>query len=70
MAHTETVTQTLTGNGLLFERTQKVGGKTLWWWISDERRVSKAQSQTYRHRETLKAYGCRWSKRRSANQFL
>lgn len=70
MAHTETVTQTLTGNGLLFERTEKVGGKTPWWWIKDARRVSKAQSQTYRHRETLKAYGCRWSRKRRAWYFI
>jgi len=70
MAHTETVTQTLTGNGLVFERTERPGGKVPWWWISDEHRVSKAQSQTYRHHETLKAYGCRWSKRRSAWYFI
>jgi hypothetical protein len=70
MSHLETVTQTLTGNGLVFERTERPGGKIPWWWISDERRVSKAQSQTYRHRETLKAYGCRWSKRRSAWYYI
>jgi len=70
MAHTETVTQTLTGNGLLFERTEKVGGKTPWWWIKDARRVSKTLSQTYRHREMLKAYGCRWSRKRRAWYYI
>ncbi len=65
MTHNETVTQRLTGNGLVIERTEKPSGLVPWWWISDASRVSKALSQTYRHRETLKAYGCRWSKRRS-----
>jgi len=64
MSPNETVTQTLTGNGLVIERTEIPGGKVPWHWIGDERRVSKAQSMTYRHRETLKAYGCRWSKKR------
>ena len=27
-------------------------------------------SQTYRHRETLKAYGCRWSKKRRQWYFI
>ena len=70
MAHTETVTQMMTGNGLVFERTERPGGKVPWWWVRDERRVSKAQSQTYRHRETLKAYGCRWSKKRRSWDFI
>jgi hypothetical protein len=70
MAQNETVTQTLTGNGLVFERTERPGGKAPWWWISDAKRVSKAQSQTYRHRETLKAYGCRWSRKRRAWYFI
>ncbi len=60
----ETVTLRLTGNGLVMERTELTDKPVPWWWISDERRVTKAQSQTYRHRETLKTYGCRWSKRR------
>lgn len=70
MEPNETVTQTLTGNGLVIERSEKVGAKIPWHWIRDEHKVSKAQSQTYRHRETLKAYGCRWSKRRSAWYFI
>jgi hypothetical protein len=70
MSPNENVTQTLTGNGLVFERTERPGGKVPWWWVRDERQVSKAQSQTYRHRETLKAYGCRWSKRRTAWYFI
>lgn len=70
MTHTETVTQTLTGSGLVFERTERPGGKVPWWWVRDERHVSKAQSQTYRHRETLKAYGCRWSKKRRSWYFI
>ena len=70
MTHNETVTLCLTGNGLVFERTEKPGGKVPWWWVRDERRVSKAQSQTYRHRETLKAYGCRWSKKRRAWYYI
>jgi len=70
MSLNETVTQTLTGNGLVFERTERPGGKIPWWWVRDERQVSKAQSQTYRHRETLKAYGCRWSKKRRAWYYI
>ena len=34
MAHDETVTQTLTGNGLLIERTEKPDGVVPWWWIN------------------------------------
>jgi hypothetical protein len=70
MSHDETVTQTLTGNGLLIERTEKPGGVVPWWWISDERPLPKSLSQTYRHRETLRAYGCRWSKRRKQWYFI
>jgi hypothetical protein len=70
MTHNETITLSLTGNGLVFERTEKPGGKVPWWWVRDERRVSKAQSQTYRHRETLKAYGCRWSKKRRSWYYI
>ncbi len=66
MTHNETVTQRLTGNGLVIECREKSGGSTPWWWVQDERRVSKALSQTYRHRETLEANGCRWSKKRAA----
>ncbi len=60
-----TTTDRLAGNGLVIERTEKEGG-TPWFWISDEHRVSKSQSQTYRHRDTLKASGCRWSTKRHA----
>lgn len=70
MTANETVTQRLVGNGLVIERTEKPGGKVPWWWIADERRVSKALSQTYRHRETLKAYGCRWSRKRRAWYYI
>ncbi len=70
MSHDETVTQTLTGNGLAIERTEKPGGLIPWWWIGDERHMPKSLSQTYRHRETLKAYGCRWSKRRKQWYFI
>lgn len=70
MSPNETITQTLIGNGLVFERTERPGGKIPWWWVRDERPVSKAQSQTYRHRETLKAYGCRWSKKRRSWYFI
>ena len=70
MPHDETVTQTLTGNGLVIERTEKPGGVVPWWWIGDERHVPKSLSQTYRHREILKAYGCRWSKRRSSWYYI
>lgn len=65
MSQDEHVTQTLTGNGLVIERTEKPGGLVPWWWIGDERHMPKALSQTYRHRDLLKAYGCRWSKRRT-----
>ena len=61
----ETVIRCLTGNGLVMELTEIPGGKEPWWWVGDERRASKALSQTYRHRTLLKAYGCRWSKRRA-----
>lgn len=70
MPHGETITQTVSGNGLVFERTEKPGGKVPWWWLRDVRRVSKALSQTYRHRETLKAYGCRWSRKRRAWYYI
>ncbi len=70
MSQNETITQTLTGNGLVFARTERPGTPQPWWWISDAKRVPKAESQTYRHRETLKAYGCRWSKRRLAWYFI
>ncbi len=70
MTHIETVTQRLTGNGLVIERTEKSSGSTPWWWVSDESHVSKAHSQTYRHRETLKANGCRWSKKRAAWYYI
>lgn len=70
MSPNETVTQTLTGNGLIFERTERPGGTVPWWWVRDERHMSKAQSQTYRHRETLKTYGCRWSKKRRSWYFI
>lgn len=70
MSPNEAITQILTGNGLVFERTERPGGKVPWWWVRDERQVSKAQSQTYRHRETLKAYGCRWSKKRRSWYFI
>jgi hypothetical protein len=62
----ETVTECLVGNGLVIERTEKECGGTPWWWIMDERRVSKANSQTYHHRDILKANGCRWSNKRRA----
>ena len=64
MTPNEIVTEQLTGNGLVIERTEKNGGSIPWWWISDERRVSKAHSQTYAHRELIKANGCRWSQKR------
>ncbi len=70
MTPNETVTQRLAGNGLVIERTEKSGGSTPWWWVQDEHRVSKAHSQTYRHRETLKANGCRWSKKRGAWYYI
>jgi hypothetical protein len=70
MTPNETVTQRLAGNGLVIERTEKSGGSTPWWWVSDESHVSKAHSQTYRHRETLKANGCRWSKRRASWYYI
>ncbi len=70
MTHNETVTQRLTGNGLVIERTEKPGGLVPWYWITDGRHVPKSLSQTYLHRETLKTYGCRWSKRRTAWYFI
>jgi hypothetical protein len=70
MTPNETVTQCLTGNGLVIERTEKSGGATPWFWIADKHRISKSQSQTYRYREILKANGCRWSKKRNSWYFI
>jgi hypothetical protein len=64
MTRNETVTRRMTGNGLVIERTERVGGAIPWWWIADASRVPKTLSQTYHHREMLKAYGCRWSHKR------
>jgi len=70
MAQNERVIHRLSGNGLVMTCTEKPGGLTPWWWSADEGRVTKANSQTYRHRERLRAYGCRWSKKRSAWYYI
>lgn len=58
---------TITGNGMVLEWKRGYEDKPPCWWIRDERRVSKAQSATYRHYATLKATPhARWSKGFSA----
>ncbi len=57
----------MTGNGMVLEWKRGYDDKPQCWWIRDERRVSKAQSATYRHYAALKATPhARWSKGFSA----
>jgi hypothetical protein len=51
------------GNGMVLEWKRGYDDKPECWWIKDERRVSKAQSATYRHYAILKATPrAKWSK--------
>lgn len=43
--------------GIIVERSQLDPDKLPWWWLSGD---------TYPYRETLKRWGCRWSRRRKA----
>ena len=43
--------------GITVEKSQRSPSDTPWWWISGD---------TYPHRELLKRWGCRWSKKRKA----
>ncbi len=47
--------------GILVEKTQRSASDQPWWWL---------RGDTYPHRETLKRWGCRWSKRRKAWYFV
>jgi len=47
--------------GILVEKTQRSTSDTPWWWISGD---------TYPHRDTLKRWGGRWSKRQKRWYFI
>ncbi|QPC83644.1 hypothetical protein G4Y79_04485 [Phototrophicus methaneseepsis] len=47
--------------GILVEKTQRSASDTPWHWISGD---------TYPHRETLKRWGCRWSKKRKSWYYI
>jgi hypothetical protein len=47
--------------GILVERTQRSASDTPWFWL---------RGDTYPHRETLKRWGCRWSKRNKAWYYI
>jgi hypothetical protein len=61
----------ITGNGMVLEWKRGYDDKPPCWWLRDERRVSKAQSATYRHYTILKATPhTRWSKGFSAWYYI
>ena len=43
--------------GIVVEKSQRSPSDTPWWWL---------RGDTYPHRELLKRWGCRWSKRQKA----
>jgi len=47
--------------GILVEKTQRSTSDTPWFWL---------RGDTYSHRETLKRWGCRWSKRQKAWYYI
>lgn len=47
--------------GITVEKRQRSEYDTPWWWL---------RGDTYPHRETLKRWGCRWSKRQKAWYFI
>ncbi len=54
---------TITGNGMILEWKRGYDDKPPVWWIRDAAEVPKAQSQTYKHYQTLKSTpGARWSR--------
>lgn len=53
----------ITGNGMVLEWKRGYEDKNPCWWLRDEKRVSKAQSATYRHYAAIKSVSnTRWSK--------
>lgn len=51
------------GNGMVLEWKRGYEDKNPCWWLRDEKRVSKAQSATYRHYAAIKSVpNTRWSK--------
>jgi hypothetical protein len=54
---------TITGNGMVLEWKRGYEDKPECWWIRDEKTVSKAKSQTYKHYAIIKATPhARWSR--------
>jgi len=47
--------------GITVEKSQRGENDTPWWWI---------RGDTYPHRETLKRWGCRWSKKRKSWYYI
>jgi len=47
--------------GITVEKSQRSPSETPWWWL---------RGDTYPHRELLKRWGCRWSKRQKAWYFI
>src|SRR5690606_16101879 len=47
--------------GITVEKTQRSDNDTPWWWL---------RGDTYPHRDLLKRWGCRWSKRQKAWYFI
>jgi hypothetical protein len=47
--------------GIIVERVQRSAQDKPWWWFSGD---------TYPHKETLKQWGCRWSKKRRSWYFI
>jgi hypothetical protein len=48
-------------SGILVEKTQRSASDTPWFWL---------RGDTYPHRETLKRWGCRWSKKRKSWYYI
>lgn len=54
---------TIIGNGMVLEWKRGYDDKPACWWLRDEKRVPKSQSQTYKHYATIKATPyTRWSR--------
>jgi hypothetical protein len=52
---------TSANEGIIVERVQRSAQDKPWWWFSGD---------TYAHKETLKQWGCRWSKKRRSWYFI
>jgi len=54
---------TITGNGMVLEWRRGYDDKPECWWLADEKPISKAKSQTYKHYAAIKATPqARWSR--------